>query len=93
MKMNRVHCLGLSVLSATLLAGFGVGSALAESACKGLEQGACEGKADCTWVGGYVRKDGVQVAAYCKSRGKSGGAASAQDKKVASREEQSGSKD
>jgi hypothetical protein len=92
MKMNRVHCLGLSVLSATLLVGSGIGSASAESACKGLEQGVCEGKADCTWVGGYVRKDGVNVAAYCKSRGKSSGA-SAQDKKVASGEKKSGSKE
>jgi hypothetical protein len=40
----------------------GSGSALAESACKGLEQTACEKAADCTWVGPYERKDGKQVS-------------------------------
>jgi len=51
----------------------GSGAAAAESACKGLEQSACEKAADCIWVGGYQKKDGKQVAGYCRT--KSAGAA------------------
>lgn len=80
MKRSRVSRLALAFLSAALLAGCLIGSALAESACKGLEQGPCEGKGDCTWVDGYVRKDGVKVAAYCKSSGKPSSAVSKEEK-------------
>ena len=55
----------------------GSGSALAESACKGLEQAACEKAADCTWVGAYERKDGKHVSGYCRGKG----GAAADDKK------------
>lgn len=36
------------------------------SPCKGLEQKACAGKAECVWVGATKRKDGHQVKAYCR---------------------------
>jgi hypothetical protein len=52
----------------------GSSAALAGSACKGLEQGACEKAADCIWVGGYEKKDGKQVSGYCRTKS-SGGAA------------------
>lgn len=52
---------------------FGAAPAGADSACKGLPQNACQGSASCSWVNGYTRKDGREVAPYCrvKSSGKS----------------------
>ncbi|HSO78673.1 MAG TPA: hypothetical protein VLQ88_00650 [Chromatiaceae bacterium] len=41
----------------------------AASECKGLDQTACGANPGCSWVSGYVRKDGKEVAAYCKSKG------------------------
>lgn len=38
----------------------------AKSACQGLEQSVCTGKASCTWVGGYTRSDGIEVSGYCR---------------------------
>ena len=88
MNSSRVSRLAFASLSLVLFGGSFVGSALAASACKGLEQGACQGKGDCTWVEGYVRKDGVKVTAHCKGTGRSSGAASKEDKKVASKDEE-----
>lgn len=52
------------------------GTALAATACKGLEEAKCVGNAECTWVSGYTRKDGKTVAPYCQGKGnKSKGAA------------------
>jgi hypothetical protein len=44
----------------------------AANACKGLSQQACDGASGCNWVKGYIRKDGREVAPYCrlKSPGK-----------------------
>lgn len=78
----KAHVLSLAVL----LAGGLVGSALAESPCKGLEQRQCEGKAGCIWIDGYVRKDGAKVAGYCKKGGQSSGTSSTEEKKVASKD-------
>ena len=39
----------------------------AESQCKTLPQDACSAAPGCAWVDGYVRKDGRQVTAYCRS--------------------------
>lgn len=50
------------------LAGLGASSATAETACKGLSQQACDGSQSCSWVDAYVRKDGREVASYCRSR-------------------------
>ncbi len=41
-------------------------SLAAESACKGQSQAGCEAASSCTWVTGYTRKDGRQVAPYCR---------------------------
>jgi hypothetical protein len=74
----RLGTLKQGVTSALIAAGcalaFGSGTALAESACKGLEQRACEKAADCIWVGGYEKKDGKQVSGYCRTKS-TGGAA------------------
>lgn len=93
MKSRSLTVTTRALLSAGLFAGCLAGPALAESPCKGLEQSQCEGKADCIWVDGYVRKDGVKVAAYCKSSGKSSGSSSSEDKKVATKEKKSSTKD
>ena len=60
-----------ALIAAGCALALGSGAALAESACKGLEQGACEKAAECIWVGGYEKKDGKQVSGYCRT--KSGG--------------------
>jgi len=54
-----------AVLSVALLAG-APSIVNAESACQGLEQSVCAGKASCTWVGGYKRSDGIEVSGYCR---------------------------
>jgi hypothetical protein len=65
---------GSALIAVVCTLAVGSGTALAESACKGLEQGACEKAADCIWVGGYEKKDGKQVSGYCRSKS-TGGAA------------------
>jgi|AMFO01.1.fsa_nt_gi hypothetical protein len=35
--------------------------------CKTLSREACSTHPGCTWVAGYVRKDGRQVKAYCRT--------------------------
>ncbi len=56
----------------------------AASECKGLDQTACGVNPGCSWVSGYTRKDGKEVAAYCKSKGEkqTGEAAAAAPAKV-----------
>jgi hypothetical protein len=39
------------------------------SACKGLEESACNGNASCIWVSGYTTKNGNTVSAYCRRAG------------------------
>ncbi len=36
------------------------------SQCKGLVENVCSADAQCTWVDGYVRKDGRAVSAHCR---------------------------
>ena len=62
-----------TVLTLTILGVFGtlipgVGSGAETSACKGLEQTACEKKSDCAWVAPYTRKDGNKVSGYCRTK-------------------------
>jgi len=35
--------------------------------CKTLSKKTCSANPGCTWVDGYVRKDGRQVKAYCRT--------------------------
>ena len=65
---------GSALIAVVCTLAVGSGTARAESACKGLEQGACDKAADCIWVGGYEKKDGKQVSGYCRSKS-TGGAA------------------
>lgn len=63
---------------AVLLMSAGAPAFAADSACKGLAQVKCEGASSCSWVKGYKTKEGKNVAAYCRTKGK--GAAAAKDK-------------
>lgn len=55
----------LSVLLSGLLLS-GVVSA-APQECRQLAEDACATESSCTWVQGYVRKDGREVSAYCRN--------------------------
>ncbi len=45
-------------------------TAKAPSPCHNLDQTACTGKSECTWVGAAKRKDGKEVKAYCRLKPK-----------------------
>ena len=57
------------ILTATLACASVMGStsALAASACKGLDTKGCSSNSSCRWVEGYERKDGRQVKAFCRT--------------------------
>lgn len=56
------------LLTATL-AGVSVsGQVSAASACKGLENAACNSNTSCGWVQGYERKDGRKVKSFCRTK-------------------------
>lgn len=42
--------------------------AMAQSSCKDLKKSTCTSRSTCTWVSGYVRKDKVKVASYCRKQ-------------------------
>jgi len=44
--------------------------ASAASACKGLDNAACDDAAACGWVNGYERKDGRTVKSFCRTNAK-----------------------
>ena len=77
--INRIAALSLSMTLG--LASLLPGASLAESQCKGLENQACERKADCSWVDGYKRKDGKQVSSYCRATSKQSTTTSSTTKK------------
>lgn len=43
-----------------------IGTAFAESPCKGLEQDVCGAREECRWINGYTRKDGIEVSGHCR---------------------------
>lgn len=57
--------LRLALLAGLVLA---ASAASAASQCKGMQQNSCVENTECTWVNGYTRKDGRQVASHCKLR-------------------------
>ena len=79
MKSKHVD---FSVLVA--VAALTTGPASAENACKGLSETACAAAPGCGWTKGYTRKDGREVAPYCRVKGKPKTAdAASQEKRVA----------
>jgi len=67
---TSLRCFQVTLLAAVALASV---PASAASQCKGVQQDACGAMAECSWVNGYVRKDGRSVSSHCKkkARGKS----------------------
>jgi hypothetical protein len=68
-----------AVISALFtLAALSAGPVSAQSACKGLSESACGTASSCSWVKGYTRKDGREVASYCRVKSKPKAAAAEQ---------------
>jgi hypothetical protein len=72
----RAKPIAVSTLFITL-ALTGAGATAAEQPCKGLSEPACGAEAGCGWVNGYTRKDGREVAPYCRTKGKAAASAAA----------------
>lgn len=72
---TSLRCFQVTLLATVALASV---PASAASQCKGAQQDACGSMVECTWVNGYVRKDGRSVSSHCKkkARGKSADQAS-----------------
>jgi hypothetical protein len=58
--------LPLSIASTLVLTSF---TASAASACKGLDEAACQQETACKWISGYTTKNGNAISAYCRSAG------------------------
>jgi len=64
-NLNVVQTL---LLTASLVGITHGGVASAASACKGLENSACNASSNCNWVAGYERKDGRTVKPFCRTK-------------------------
>jgi hypothetical protein len=77
----NIHLFVKGSVGAVLALGLATSLAHAESKsataspCKGLEQKACGGKSECSWIAATKRKDGRQVKAYCRHKPKKSAAA------------------
>lgn len=76
--MSYSHSIRMSVLAATAAVVLSMNTAGAASQCKGLVENVCSADTQCTWVDGYMRKDGRAVSAHCRKAPRS----SASTKKV-----------
>ena len=73
--MSKGLIISAFAAGAFLLLSAGAPAIAADSACKGLAKTKCEGASSCSWVKGYKTKEGKNVAAYCRTKGKGGAAA------------------
>ena len=66
MRSSLIHkgLVSLSLLGLMLAAG----PVTAASACKGLDNSACNDNAACGWVEAYERKDGRTVRSFCRTK-------------------------
>lgn len=66
----RIIRISTRFFAATVLVGLTSVSSttFAASQCKGMQEDACLTRTECSWIQGYVRKDGRPVASHCKSR-------------------------
>ena len=64
--MNTKFCIATTLGALSLLAA--TGAAYAASPCKGLSETACSANPACGWTRAYTRKDGKEVAAYCRTK-------------------------
>lgn len=63
--MNKPRTWALTLLLVGWIAAL---PAAAANDCKGLSKQACDGTQACSWVKGYTRKDGREVAPYCRAK-------------------------
>jgi hypothetical protein len=68
MGKHRTHRhLAVAAVAASLL--LGANGAVMAVECKGMEKSACErNEAQCSWVDGYTRSDGVKVSGHCRKK-------------------------
>ncbi|WP_296899110.1 hypothetical protein [Thiohalocapsa sp.] len=67
MGKHKTQRLIVTTLAAALL--LGVHGAASAADCKGMEKQACEkNEAQCSWVDGYTRSDGVKVSGHCRKK-------------------------
>lgn len=71
---------GITLLSTALVTLFATPAISAPSVCKGLDEAACTAQAECRWMDGYTRKDGVQVSSHCRKGAKKDAAPQAMPK-------------
>ncbi len=71
---------GITLLSTALVTLFAAPAISAPSVCKGLDEAACAAQAECRWMDGYTRKDGVQVSSHCRKGAKKDAAPQAMPK-------------
>ena len=53
------------------------------ASCKGKSKSSCSSAANCSWVNGYKRSDGVKVSGHCRAKAGKGVTKSAFGKKTA----------
>ena len=82
---------GLAAAALTLALSMPAGAATGAQ-CKGLTKSACGATSACTWVDGYVRKDGRKVKAYCRKAGGKKGAGKVSKKSTKKSAKQSADK-
>jgi hypothetical protein len=67
--MYQFHSIVRPLYAALLCGAIAVPGAVSAAAqCKGLSASQCDTSSHCSWVNGYVRKDGRSVSSHCKSR-------------------------
>ena len=64
LSQTRLSLVAVASLSLPLLA---VSTTAQASDCKGLENETCLASDSCGWVDSYVRKDGREVKAFCRT--------------------------
>ncbi|NEV63574.1 hypothetical protein [Thiorhodococcus minor] len=79
----------MALASALLMAAIATQPATAESSCKGLDNSPCDSKAQCHWVNGYTRKDGVKVSGHCRKSASRKGAKSEPSSRSSSQKDSS----
>ncbi len=55
------------------------------ASCKGKSKSSCSSAANCSWVNGYKRSDGVKVSGHCRAKAGKGATKSAFGKKTANK--------
>ncbi len=68
MKSTVFLSFNMMAAATILTVTFGHTTAVANTVCKELQKEQCETTVGCSYVDGYVRKDGIQVKAHCRNK-------------------------